>query len=92
MLDKLKQMKELKKMRDEAMRIQKELSKIEVVGSKGDVEVKMSGDMKVVEVLIDGEEDRDIKDAMNDALKRAQKKSAQMMQQMGGLGGLMGGS
>ena len=39
MLDKFKQMKELKKMRDEAMKIQKELQKIEVVGSKGDVEV-----------------------------------------------------
>lgn len=92
MMDKFRQARELKRMRDEANKLQKELSKIEVTETKGDVEVVMTGDMKVTSVTIDGEENRDVKDAVNRAISEAQKKSAQKMQESGGgLASLLGG-
>lgn len=92
MFNPLKGVSELKKMRDEAMRIQKELSKLEVTSEKGRVSIMMTGDMKVKSLKINGEEALDIKDAVNEAIEKAQKKSAQKMQEMGGgLAGLLGG-
>lgn len=91
-MDKFRQMRELKRMRDEAMKLQKQLAQIEVTESKGNVEVTMTGDMKVVSVTVDSERNNDIKDAVNKAISEAQKKSAQKMQEMGGgLAGLLGG-
>lgn len=92
MFNPLKQAGELKKLRDQAKAIQKELEQIEVEAEKGRVKIVMSGDMKVKSVEINGEEMRDAKDAINDAVEKAQKKSAQKMQQMGaGLSSLFGG-
>ena len=92
-MDKFRQMRELKRMRDEAMKLQKQLAQIQVTESKGNVEVTMTGDMKVVSVTIDEETNNDIKDAVNKAISEAQKKSAQKMQEMGGgLAGLLGGN
>ena len=91
-MDKFRQVRELKRMRDEAMKLQKQLAQIEVTESKGDVEVTMSGDMKVVSITVDGESSNDIKDAVNKAIQAAQKESAKKMQEMGGgLAGLLGG-
>jgi DNA-binding protein YbaB len=48
--------------------------------------------MKVKSVEINGEEMKDAREAFNEAVDRAQKKSAQKMQQMGaGLQDLLGG-
>lgn len=92
-MDKFRQMRELKRMRDEAMKLQKQLAQIQVTESKGNVEVTMTGDMKVVSVTVDEETNNDIKDAVNKAISEAQKKSAQKMQEMGGgLAGLLGGN
>lgn len=93
MMNPLKGIGDLKKMRDEAMKIQKELSKLEVTTEKGRVAIMMTGDMKVKSLKINGEEALDIKDALNEAIEKAQKKSAQKMQEMGGgLSGLLGGN
>ncbi len=92
MINPFKQAAEIKKLRDQAKRIQDELSQIEVESEKGRVKVVMSGDMKVKSVEINGEEMRDAREAFNEAVDRAQKKSAQKMQQMGaGLQDLLGG-
>ena len=79
-----KQAGEIKKLRDQANAIQKELAQIEVESEKGRVKIVMTGDMKVKSVIINDEEMKDAKDAINEAVDRAQKKSAQKMQQMGG--------
>lgn len=84
MMNPFKQAGEIKKLRDQANAIQKELAQIEVESEKGRVKVVMSGDMKVKSVEINGEEMRDAREAFNEAVDRAQKKSAQKMQQMGG--------
>ncbi|MDO8269538.1 MAG: YbaB/EbfC family nucleoid-associated protein [Candidatus Levybacteria bacterium] len=92
MINPFKQAAELKKLRDQANAIQKELAQIEVEAEKGRVKIVMTGDMKVKSVEINGEEMRDAKDAINEAVDKAQKKSAQKMQQMGGgLQELLGG-
>ena len=92
MINPFKQAAEIKKLRDQANAIQKELAQIEVESEKGRVKVVMSGDMKVKSVEINGEEMKDAREAFNEAVDRAQKKSAQKMQQMGGgLNELLGG-
>lgn len=92
MINPFKQAAEIKKLRDQAKKIQDELSQVEVEAEKGRVKVIIDGNMKVKSVEINGEEMRDAKDAFNDAVDRAQKKSAQKMQQMGaGLQDLLGG-
>ncbi len=92
MINPFKQAAEIKKLRDSAKRIQDELSQIEVESEKGRVKVIMTGDMKVKSVEINGEEMKDAREAFNEAVEKAQKKSAQKMQQMGaGLQDLLGG-
>ena len=92
MINPFKQAAEIKKLRDSAKRIQDELAQIEVESEKGRVRVVMTGDMKVKSVEINGEEMKDAREAFNEAVDKAQKKSAQKMQQMGaGLQELLGG-
>lgn len=82
---------ELNKLRQEAARIQQELKKIEIPKDKKNISVVVTGEMKIKSIKIDGEEQFDMKDVLNDALSEAQKKAAQVMQQMGGgLQGLLG--
>lgn len=88
----LSAMGDLKKLRDEAMKIQKELQTIIVTASRGRVSVELSADMKVKSFKMNDEEMKDAVDALNEALEKAQKKAAGKMQEMGGgLGGLLGG-
>lgn len=84
MINPFKQAGEIKKLRDQANAIQRELAMIEVESEKGRVKVVMTGDMKVKSVEINGEEMRDAREAFNEAVDKAQKTSAQKMQQMGG--------
>lgn len=92
MFNPLKQAGELKKLRDEAKKIEKELEQIEVHEEKNDIEVTVSGNMKVLEVKIHGENRDDVAEVLNNAMKEAQKKAAMKMAQMGGgLSGLLGG-
>lgn len=86
------QLGQLKKLRDEAKKIQEELGRIEVEEEKGRGYVKLTADMKVKPVRVNGEEMNDLRDALNDAIEKAQKKAAHKMQEMGGgLMGLLGG-
>lgn len=84
-------MGDLKKLRDEAMKIQNELKQIVVTASRGRVAVELTADMKVKNFTLNGEEMKDAIDALNEALEKAQKKAAAKMQEMGGgLSGLLG--
>jgi len=92
MFNPLKGIGDLKKLRDEAMKLQKELQQIEVFAEKGRAQVKLTADMKIKSVKVHGEEMTDLKDALNEAMEKAQKKAAAKMQEMGGgLQGLLGG-
>ena len=79
-------------MRDQAMEIQKQLQAEEVVVDKNGVHIVISGDQKVKELSSNGKSDGDVKDAINEAIKKSQEVAAKKLSQMGGgLGGLLGG-
>lgn len=91
MMNPFGQLGELKKMRDEAMKIQKQLEQEVVEVSKKGVYVKISADQKIWELKSNGKNDDDIKEAVNEAVKKAQEVAAKKLQSMaGGMGGLAG--
>jgi len=92
MLNPFQKIGEIKKMRDQAMAIQKQLQAEEVVVEKNGVRVVISGDQKIKELSSNGKSDNDIKEAINEAVKKSQEVAARKLSQMGGgLGGLLGG-
>ena len=90
--DKFRQLGELNKLRKQAKELQKELELITEKVEERDIEVKVSGDQKVVYLKVDGQEREDIVEVINKAMKNVQKKAAKKMMEMGGgLSGLLGG-
>lgn len=82
---------DLKKMRDQAMEIQKQLQQEEVEVEKNGVKVLITGDQKIKELEANGKSDNDIKEAINEAIKKSQEVAARKLSQMGGgLSGLLG--
>jgi len=90
MFDKLQQLKELKKMRDEAMAIQKALDAEVVEVEKHGVKVKVTLAQRFISIEASGKGDSDVVEAVNEAVKESQKEAAKKMQQMGGFEGLKG--
>ena len=89
LMDNFKQLGDLKKMRGAAMEMQKKLAVIKITVEHRGVTVVMTGDQKVVSIRSESAEgDMDkIKDAVNEALKQAQKVAAEEMKPlMGGMG------
>ncbi len=92
MFDKLKQAKDLLKLRQQAKQLQQELEKIEHIEERGGMRVKVNGTQNVVYIEIDGAEKQELTELINKAMKEVQKKSAKKMMEMGGgLSGLLGG-
>ena len=90
--DKFQQLRELKKMRDQAMAIQRELAAEEVVVEEQDVRIIISGDQKIKELSIKGVGNQTLVDVLNKAIKKSQEIAAKKLQEMGGgLSGLLGG-
>ena len=72
MFDSLKQLGDLKKMRDQAMEVQKKLSGIKITVEHKGVTVIMTADQKVIS--ISGYQDFEkITEAVNEALKQSQQ-------------------
>jgi len=91
MFDKIKQLNELRKMRSQALVLQKELEKIRESEERNGMKVVVTGDQKVAYIEINGEERKDLVDLINDAMKKVQKEAAKKMMEMGGgLSGLLG--
>lgn len=91
MFDKLKQLNELRKMRSQAMELQKELEKIKESAERGGMRVVVTGDQKVSYIEIDGQDRSDLVELINEAMKKVQKEAAKKMLEMGGgLSGLLG--
>ena len=87
----LSQLGDLKKMRDQAMQIQRELQSEEVSVEKNGVEILITGDQRIKEIKVNGKSDNDVKEAVNEAIKKSQEIAAKKLSQMqGGLGGLLG--
>lgn len=85
-MDNLKQLGDLKKMRDQAMEIQKKLSGIKITVEHKGVIVVMTADQKVVSISGDTNFEK-ITEAVNEALKQSQKVAADEMKPlMGGMG------
>jgi len=86
-------MKQLKQMRDQALKIQNELKQQEVEVEQNGVKIVISGDQEIKELIIDEMEEERVKNAVNKAIKKSQKIAAGKLQQMsGGLQGMLGGS
>lgn len=89
------QLGEIKKMRDQAMMIQRQLQAEEITIEKHGVTVVITGDQKIKELNTNGKNDNDIREAVNEAVKKSQEVAAKKLQEMsgglGGLGGLLGG-
>ncbi|MBP9719281.1 MAG: YbaB/EbfC family nucleoid-associated protein [Candidatus Levybacteria bacterium] len=92
MMNPFSQLGELKKMRDQAMAIQKALQQEILEIEKSGVVIVITGDQKIQSIQSNGRSDEDIRDAVNEAIKKSQEVAAKKLQQMGGgLGGLLGG-
>lgn len=90
MFNPLGQLGEIKKMRDQAMQIQRQLQAEEVSIDKRGVHIIISGDQKIKSIQSNGKSDDDIREAVNEAIKKSQEVAAKKLQSMGGLGGLGG--
>jgi len=92
MMNPFQQLGDLKKMRDEAMAIQKQLQGEQVTVDKSGVRIVITGDQKILSLESNGKSDDDIKDAINESIKKSQEIAARKLAGMrGGLGGLLGG-
>lgn len=91
MMNPFGQLGELKKMRDQAMQIQKQLQAEEINVDKHGVSIVITGDQKIKSMTTNGKSDNDIKEAVNEAIKKSQEVAAKKLSTMsGGLGGLLG--
>ena len=89
------QISEIKKMRDQAMAIQRQLEQKIIDVNKNGVFIRISGNQKIIEIKSNDKSDNDIKEAVNEAVKKSQEVAAKELQSMtggmGGLGSLLGG-
>lgn len=90
MFNPLQQLGDLKKMRDQAMQLQKMLQQEQLTVEKNGVTIVISGDQKIINIATNGRSDEDVKAAVNEAIKKSQEVAAKKLSQMGGLGALGG--
>ncbi|OGC70075.1 hypothetical protein A2415_00560 [candidate division WWE3 bacterium RIFOXYC1_FULL_39_7] len=84
MFDKLKDLNRLRKMQAE---VKKQLENIFVTNEKGGVELVIRGDKKIEKLIIDGEDNKNLRDLINDSMKEVDKKvEKQMRGQLSELG------
>lgn len=96
MFDKFKQVGnqigDLKKMRDQAIQMQKQLQQEVIEIEEEGIRVVLTGDQKVEVVAIDGNREERLTRVLNKAIKKSQEVAAKKLQEMsGGLKGLLGG-
>lgn len=78
----LKGLGDLKKLRDQAQQIQKQLSQEEVVLEEGEVRVVISGDQKIKEFSVQGISSDQAVAVLNKAIKKSQELAAKKLQMM----------
>ncbi len=81
MFDKIKELNDLRK---QAQKMQEMLKEEVIIVEKGEIRIKIRGDMEVEWVEVNGEHDDKLTKAFNAAIKESQKIAAQKMRgQMG---------
>ena len=92
MINPLGKLGDLKKLRDQAMAIQKQLQAEEITIEEGDIRVVISGDQQIREFSVAGISSAQAISTLNRAIKESQKLAARKLQEMGGgLSGMLGG-
>lgn len=92
MFDKVKQLGQLKKMRDQAMAIQKQLAQEEIIIEEDNIKIVITGDQKLKSLEIDGLTNERVLELINKAIKKSQEVAARKLAEMsGGLSGLLKG-
>jgi len=87
----LDQLGDLKKLRDQAVALKRQLAAEEVVVEEQGVRVVITGDQKIKELSVQGISNQILIDVLNKALRRAQEVAAKKLQEMSGsLTGLLG--
>jgi DNA-binding protein YbaB len=87
----LSQLGDLKRMRDQAVAIQRQLAAEEVIVEEQGVRVVITGDQKIKELSVQGISNQALVDVLNKALRRSQELAAKKLQEMSGnLTGLLG--
>lgn len=91
MANPLKSLGNLNQLRQQAKKMQDELSKEEIRLEEGDIVVIISGDQKIKHFSVQGVSSDDAVKVLNKAITQSQQLAAKKLQSMsGGLGGLMG--
>jgi hypothetical protein len=88
MFDKLKQLGDLKQMRDQAMAMQRQLAAKFYESITGRIKITIRGDQVIEKIEVDGVEDREMKEAVNRAIRKSQEMAARELS--GQMGGLLG--
>lgn len=86
----LKMLGDLNKMRQQAAQIQGELEQLIFTSQGGRITVKITGNQRVIEVLIDGQNVPELVGVINDAIKQSQQAAASKLSDISkqmGLGG-----
>ena len=89
-LGKVKQLGNLKKLRQQAMAMQKELAKERIEINHQGVKVVISGDQKLEAIEVDGVAYPRILEAVNQSIKRSQMIAAQKLAEVSRGGGGLG--
>ena len=76
MMNPFKALGDLNKMREQAGKIQKELEVMEFTTEKGRIKVIITGNQRVIAVMIDGQNVPELVEVMNDAIKQSQQAAA----------------
>lgn len=91
MFDKVGQLNNLRKMRGEAMAMQKKLKEIIESLEKDGCKVKVTGDQRLQYLEIEGVPQPKLVKVINEALEKVQKTAAKRMVEEGGLSSLLKG-
>lgn len=82
---------DLKKLRDKAIKIQRQLEAEEIELNKNGIHIKMTGNQRIKELTIDGQIIPRLTDVLNEAIKKSQEVAAKKLAQISGrLQGLLG--
>jgi len=91
MINPLKSLSDLKKMRDQAMTVQKQLAQERIEINEDGIRIVITGDQQILEFSIQGIENDVVRQKLNKAIKTSQEMAAKKLQEMsGGLQGLLG--
>lgn len=92
MANPLKALGDLNNLRQQAKKMQQELSGEEIRVEEGDIVVVISGDQKIKKFSVQGISSAEAVEVLNKAIKKSQEIAAKKLQSMtGGLGGMFGG-